>query len=261
MMIIDKLAYSSKLRYRNPMLKMIFAVGSLLICVASQMFAVAAMILMIMAALTILFSRVSLEHYTKLMGIPLGFLILSTITIVLNISNVPADFFSIAIGSKYLVASNSSLLEGIRLVVIALSSVSCLYFLTLTTPMIDILVVLRTLRCPKIIIELMMLIYRYIFVLLDMASAIKTSQNCRLGNKDFMTELRSAGQMITVLLVRSMNRSSCLFDAMESRCYDGEILVLDEYCAAKTSETILVIGFLSVALAVTVYLKQLGGIL
>jgi len=202
-----------------------------------------------------------LMHYTKLMSIPLGFLILSTITIVVNISDTPMDFFSLAIGGKYLVASSTSLTEGIRLIMVALSSVSCLYFLTLTTPMIDILVVLRTLRCPKIIVELMMLIYRYIFVVLDMASAIKTSQNCRLGNKDFITELRSVGQMLTVLLVRSMNRSSCLFDAMESRCYNGEILVLEEYCPAKTSELILVIGFLSMMLAITVSLKMLGGVL
>jgi cobalt/nickel transport system permease protein len=240
---------------------MIFAVGTLLICVASHLLAVSVIILLSMAALTIVFSRVSMSHYVRLMSIPLGFLILSTISIVINISDTPLDFFSIAIGGKYLVASSTSLLEGIRLVMVALASVSCLYFLTLTTPMIDILVVLRNLRCPKIIVELMMLIYRYIFVVLDMASAIKTSQNCRLGNKDFMTELRSVGQMLTVLLIRSMNRSSYLFDAMESRCYNGEILVLDEYCPAKTGETFLVIGFLSMMLAITVSLKLLGGVL
>ena len=261
MMIIDKLAYSSKLRYKSPMLKMIFAVGTLLICVASHLLAVSAIILLSMAALTIVFSRVSMSHYVRLMSIPLGFLILSTISIALNISDTPLDFFSIAIGGKYLVASSTSLLEGIRLVMVALASVSCLYFLTLTTPMIDILAVLRNLHCPKIIVELMMLIYRYIFVVLDMASAIKTSQNCRLGNKDFMTELRSVGQMLTVLLIRSMNRSSYLFDAMESRCYNGEILVLEEYCPAKTGETFLVIGFLSMMLAITVFLKLLGGVL
>lgn len=261
MMIIDKLAYSSKLRYKNPMLKTVFATGMLLICVAAHMLAVSAVVLVFMAALTIRFSRVSFSHYTKLMGIPFGFLILSTIAIVLNISGTPAGFFSAAVGGKYLVADGTSLLEGARLVMTALASVSCLYFLTLTTPVIDILAVLRSLRCPKIIVELMLLIYRYIFIVLDMASAIKTSQNCRLGNKDFMTELRSMGQMLTVLLIRSMNRSSCLFDAMESRCYNGELQVLEEHRPAKTGETILVIGSLSVMLAITVSLKLLGGVL
>lgn len=261
MMIIDKLAYSSKLRYKSPMLKTVFSVGTLLICVFSHMLSVSAAVLVLMAAFTMVYSRVSLRHYVKLMGIPLGFLILSTVSIVMNISDTPSSYFAVVIGSKYLVATYTSLLEGVRLVMVALASVSCLYFLTLTTPVIDILAVMRTLRCPKLIVELMMLIYRYIFVVLDMASAIKISQNCRLGNKDFVTELRSMGQMFTVLLIRSMNRSSCLFDAMESRCYNGEILVLDEYSPAKTGEMLLVTGFLCVMLAITVSLKLPGGIL
>jgi len=261
MMIIDKLAYSSKLRYKSPMLKTVFAVGILLICVASHMIAVSAIVLAFMASLTIRFSRVSVSHYIQLMGIPLGFLILSTLTIIFNISDAPGGFFSATIGGKYLVAGSTSLLEGARLIMTALASVSCLYFLTLTTPVIDILAVLRSLRCPKLVVELMLLIYRYIFVVLDMASAIKTSQNCRLGNKDFMTELRSMGQMLTVLLIRSMNRSAYLFDAMESRCYNGEILVLEEHCPAKTGETVLVVGSLCVMLAITVSLRLLGGVL
>ena len=260
MMIIDKLAYSSKLRYKSPILKTFFANGMLLICVASHMLVISAMILTAMAALTMIYSKVSFKHYLKLMGIPMGFLILSTISIVMNISDAPLDLISISIGGKYLTASSQSLSEGIRLVMVALASVSCLYFLTLTTPMIDILLVLRTLRCPKIIIELMMLIYRYIFVILDMACAIKTSQNCRLGNKDFMTELRSVGQMLTVLLIRALNRSSYLFDAMESRCYNGEIQVLSEHKPVKIGETILVTGLLGLMLVISVSLKT-GGIL
>lgn len=260
MMIIDKLAYSSKLRYKSPMLKSLFSVGMLLICVASHMLAVSMIAFAVMAALTIGFSRVSFRHYFKLMCIPMGFMILSTISIVMNISETPMDLISISVGGNYLAASSSSLSEGIQLVMVALASVSCLYFLTLTTPMIDILIVLRTLHCPKIIVELMMLIYRYIFVILDMAGSIKTSQNCRLGNKDFITELRSVGQMLTVLLVRSLNRSSYLFDAMESRCYNGEIQVLNESYPAKKGEMILVIGALGTMLAFSISLK-LGGLL
>lgn len=261
MLIIDKIAYSSKLRYKSPALKALLAVGMLLICVASHMIAVAAVILVFMAVLTLAFSRVSPGYYLKLIGIPLGFLILSTLSIVLSISASEAEFFSLPVGGIYLVATKTSLLEGIRLTVVSLASVACLYFLTLTTPMIDIFTVLRSLRCPKLVIELMMLIYRYLFVVMDMAGAIRTSQNCRLGNKDFVTELRSMGQMLTVLLIRSMNRASSLFDAMESRCYDGELQVLEEACPAKAGELILVFGFLFVMLGFAVSLKLQGGIL
>lgn len=254
MILIDKLAYSSKLRYKSPSLKASFAVGSLLICVGARSFIVALMILAVMAILAVRFSRISVMQYMKLMCIPFGFMLLGTIAIVVNVTEAPMDLVSFAVGEKYLAISHASLTEGARLIIVALASVSCLYFLNLTTSMLDILSVLQKLRCPKIMIELMMLIYRYIFVILDMANAITTSQNCRLGNKDFMTELRSIGQMLAVLLVRSMKKSSVLFDAMESRCYDGEIKVLSEYYPAEKRDIVVVSAFLLLMLAIAAIL-------
>lgn len=261
MIIIDKLAYSSKLRYRNPILKVFFAISALTICVAARLFVISILMLVVMSGLTVFYSRTSIMTYIKLMCIPLGFILLSTIAIVVNITDNPLDLLSISVGSKYLAVSYNSLTEGARLIMVALSSVSCLFFLTLTTPMIDILTVLRRFHCPIIIVELMMLMYRYIFVILDMASAITTSQNCRLGNKDFMTELRSIGQMLAVLLVRSLNKASNLYISMESRCYDGELRVLNEYYKASKGETIAVSGFLIIMLSITVFCKSQGGVL
>lgn len=254
MIIIDKLAYSSRLRYKNPAVKSAFAVGSLLICVGARSFILSLIIFTVMAGLAVLSSRISIFRYLKLMSIPFGFLVLSTIAIIVNITDQPMDLVSLPVGSKYLAVSVHSLTDGLRLVAVAAASVSCLYFLTLSTTMIDILAVLRRLRCPKIMMELMLLIYRYIFVVLDMAGAITASQNCRLGNKDFMTELRSIGQMLAVLLIRSLKKSSLLFESMESRCYDGEILVLNEYYPAETRDVVAVAGFLSLILALGIIL-------
>jgi cobalt/nickel transport system permease protein len=254
MFIIDKLAYSSKLRYKNPAVKAAFAVGSLLICVGARSFVISFIILMIMGGLTVLSGRISVLRYIGLLMIPFSFLALSTLAIVFNLSEQPLNLFNIPIGSVYLVVSQNSLREGVLLVVVALASVSCLYFLTLSTTMIDLLALLQRLRCPKLMVELMMLIYRYIFVLLDMASAISTSQKCRLGNKDFMTELRSVGQLLAVLLIRSLKKSSLLYDAMESRCYDGDIRVLNEYRPAEMRDAAGVAGYLAILMVLAVVL-------
>ncbi|WP_227017463.1 cobalt ECF transporter T component CbiQ [Sinanaerobacter chloroacetimidivorans] len=256
--MIDKLAYSSRLRDKSPALKASLAVGTLLICVGARSFMVSLITIIVMGGLTVLSSRISLLKYLKLMSIPFGFMVLSTIAIVINLSDKPMDLLSVPVGSGYLAISYHSLTEGILLVMVALASVSCLYFLTLSTAMLDILEVLRRLHCPILMVELMMLIYRYIFVILDMASAITTSQHCRLGNKDFMTELRSMGQMLAVLLVRSLKRSSQLFDAMESRCYDGEIRVLRESYTAEKRELIGTAGFLAAMLAIAILCRLKG---
>lgn len=260
MMIIDKLAYSSQLRYKSPFLKSAFAVGTLLICVAARSFVVSGIVLILMGCLTVFYSRTSLSHYIKLMTAPFAFLALGTIAIAVNYTSAPMDLISIPVGSHYLAVSVTSLTYAIRLIVVSIASISCLYFLTLTTPLLDLLAVLRRMHCPWIIIELMMLIYRYIFVLLDMALAITTAQNCRLGNRDAKTAIQAMGLMLSVLLVRALNKSSLLFDAMESRCYDGEIRVLNESNRSSIKEKTGVILFLVALLVVSVVCKSNGGI-
>jgi cobalt/nickel transport system permease protein len=261
MFIIDKLAYSSKLRYKSPILKAFFSIGALLLCVGFRSASASVLILVIMAALTVFYSKVSFIYYAKIMAIPLSFLLLGTIAIIVNITDVPMGLFSIGMGSKFLVITESSLLEGGTLILVSLASVSCLYFLTLTTPMIDILYVLKRMRCPSLMIELMMLIYRFIFVVLDMASTITTSQRCRLGNKDFVTELKSMGQMLAVVLVRALNKTNILFDAMESRCYTGELPVLHEYQPIEKKEAIVAYGLLAVIAIFSIQSRLGGGIL
>ena len=131
----------------------------------------------------------------------------------------------------------------VQLILTAMASVSCLYFLTLTTPMTDILMVLKRIHCPYLIIELMMLIYRFIFVLLDIAYQLRISQICRLGNKDRRTSWESIGGLMAVLLVRAMSRANDLYDAMESRCYNGVISVLEETSSATRKDVMALFAF------------------
>lgn len=260
MMIIDKLAYSSGLRCKSPYLKAALAVGTLCICVAARSFVVSFIVLAAMGCLTVFTSRTSLSHYIKLMAAPLVFLAIGTIAIAINFTDAPMDLFSVAVGGHYLAVSYHSALYALQLIVISLASVSCLYFLTLTTPMLDLIAVLRSLGCPWIIVELMMMIYRYIFVLLDMASAIMTAQNCRLGNRTAKSAVRGMGLMLSVVLMRALNRASLLYDAMESRCYDGEIRVISQSYKSTGKERGLVGLFLIGLLALALLCRWKGGI-
>ncbi len=185
--------------------------------------------------------------------IPLAFLFLSTLAIIVNFSRAPLDAFALSVGSYYITGSRASLAFAVQLIVTALASVSCLYFLSLNTPMTDILLVLRKIRCPELVIELMMLIYRFIFVLMEISSAISTAQDSRLGNKDFKTSLKSFGALASVLLIRAMKKSNALYDAMESRCYGGTIRVLDENYPPKGNEIIYIVLFEFFLLGVTIW--------
>lgn len=259
MILFDKLAYSSPIRQKSPALKSLFSVGSLIVCVTFREPVVCLLIFLGMMAATLRFACLSPSRYFRLLLGPAVFLALSSVAILFVLSDTPPQLLAIPVFSRYLGISSASFVHWAQLMAVAFSSVSCLYFLILTTPITDLLTVLRRLHCPWLLLELMLLIYRSIFVLLDIADAIQTSQNCRLGNRSFRSKLSCMGQMLSVLLVRSLKRSSLLYDAMESRLYDGQIRVLEETHPACTKEWILCILWLGFCCALSLLLK--GGFL
>lgn len=228
MILIDSLSYSSKLRYKNPEEKFAFAMISLVICVVSRSVLAAVIILSINSHLIVRKGEIPFLYYLKHLLVPLVFLALSTLTIFINVSKVPLDGYAIPIGGYYLTGSMEGISRGGSLMLTALAAVSCLYFLSMNTPMTEILEVLKRLHCPIILIELMLLTYRFIFILTEAAGAILTAQKARLGNRNLRTSLDSFGKMVSILFVRALKKSEYLYDAMESRCYDGELRVLRE---------------------------------
>jgi cobalt/nickel transport system permease protein len=73
-----------------------------------------------------------------------------------------------------------------------------------------------------------MLIYRYIFVVLDEITRMELSQRTRLGYTTFKKSVNSLSLLATNVFIRAMNRGEKLHVAMESRCYDGKIELLEE---------------------------------
>lgn len=255
MITIDMLCYYSKLRYMNAMEKFAYAVLTLLFCVVSRSLAMAILVLIVNGVLTVNKGGIPLSRYRHYLTIPLAFLILSTLAVIVNISRTPLDAFAFRIGGYYLTGSYASLFKGIQMILTALASVSCLYFLSFNTPMTDILSVLKKLHCPDLLVELMLLIYRYIFLLLDISFSISVSQDSRLGNRDFRTSMKSFGAMASVLLIRAMQKSGALYDAMEARCYDGRLLVLDEQFSPKSREIFWIALFEILLLILTIWSK------
>lgn len=210
MIMIDKLAYSSPWRYKSVYMKSALASGNLLICVAVRSFTVSIITLAVMGYLTVRYSQASLSRYVRMMMWPFAFLIMGTIAVLFDISARPDGILNIPLGGSFAVITSYSLVYALRLILVSLASVACLYFLVLTTPVPELTGLLKRLHCPWLIIELMTMIYRFIFVLLDSALTITKAQRCRLGNRDFRTSVRSMGTMLAALLVQSLHRASLL---------------------------------------------------
>ena len=236
MLLIDKLSYQSKLRYVNASEKLVYALLTLVLCVLSRSVKVAVLVFAVNGVLTVGKGGIPLFRYIKLLMIPLAFLAAGTAAVMINVSRTPMDAFALPAGEWYITGSCEEIRRGLRLCVTALSAVSSLYFLSLNTVMTDILCACRKLHFPSLLTELMLLIYRFIFVLFETASSITVSQQSRLGNRSFKTRIRSFGKLGSSLFILALKRSGALYDAMESRCYDGSIRVLSREQPAKAGE-------------------------
>lgn len=251
---IDQYCYRSGLKQVNAGFKFAYVIITLSVCMISRSVAAAVLVLLVNGILTVKKGRIPFPFYRKLMLVPCAFLIFGTLAMLINLSKIPLDAYAIPIGNWYLTGSKASVLQAIRLIFSSLASVSCLYVLSFHTPMPEIVSVLEKIHCPELLIELMLLIYRYIFVLADTASAIRTAQNCRLGYKDYRTSLRSFGELCAVLFVRALKRSNDLYTAMEARGYDGKIRVLHEKRPVRRKEVVALVGFELVLMGVVLWI-------
>jgi cobalt/nickel transport system permease protein len=108
----------------------------------------------------------------------------------------------------------------------SLSSISILYALILNTSISDILYVLRSIKIPEIMLDIMVLVYRNIFIFSDTAKSIYTSQKSRLGYRNFRSAMVSSGKLGGRIFVLAEVKAEHLFQSMESRCYNGKINTL-----------------------------------
>lgn len=230
---IDYYAYISPIRSWNPQLKAIVAVAALFFCIGANRMAVSVLVLLTMSAFSILAGRIPWRNYLALLKIPMAFLILGTIAIVVGISPKPYGQFFIPVFGYYLYLTGSGMILALGLILKAMAALSAMYMLVLSTPASEVISVFRRLHVPKLFLELMNMIYRFIFVMMDTQCYMKQAAESRLGYCDFKTSCRSFGSTAANLFVVSLKKANIYYDALTARCYDGELLFLEEEKAVK----------------------------
>ncbi|MGI6776944.1 MAG: cobalt ECF transporter T component CbiQ [Acetivibrionales bacterium] len=253
MLNIDKRAYCSRLIGVNPFEKLLFSFLTMVVCLAADSIVVSVLTIILMSGVSILKGGVPWRVYTKAMLVPFAFLIIGVVTIALNVSDEPWNLlWGVSISGVTVGVTASSLYSAANLFFKALGAVSCLYFLSLNTPMLDIVSVLRKLKVPEILLELMSLVYRFIFVLMETAECIYTSQASRLGYSSVISGYRSLGQLISTLFICSYKRSQDLYTALEARCYSGRLSVMEmDYAVSyKNIVFIIMVNIMLIAAAV-----------
>lgn len=232
MVAVDSHAYASRLRSWHPAEKAGLALATMFIALAAGSSLTEVTIAVLMLVMTVGLAGIPPGFYLRLLALPAVFVLVGAASAGLSVTGpgpgAGADFLvAVSLGNitTGFTAAGLSLATGLLLR--SLAAVTCLYFLALTTPMVDVIWLLRRLRVPALLTELLELTYRYIFVLADLASQVRTAQSCRQGYASWSNSCRSLGGLINAVFRKAGWYSRQLAVALAARGYQGQLAVME----------------------------------
>lgn len=197
----DRYAYQSRLRRISPMPKLLLTGSALVLCLLCDSVTVGLVTLLGMWGLVTALGGLSPRVFLRFLCIPMAFLAIGCVTILIN---------SYPQGAPVLLAV----------------PVGAMYFLALNTPVTDVTMALERMHVPHLLVELMELIYRFIFVLTETASRIRLAQESRLGYQGLRRSLSSLGTLASIVFLRAWRKADRVYTALESRGYSGSLVTL-----------------------------------
>ncbi len=225
---IDYNSYNSGISSWNTSFKVIFTLSALITVIAADSPSISLMTLCYMMLLSLLIAKIEVRDYYHLMLLPAAFIVLGGIAILIQFGQETETLFNIRFFWTRLYVTCASADLATNTILKAFAAVSALYVMTLSTPMGEIISVFRKIRVPEIILELMYLIYRYIFILSEIKQQQKDASVSRLGYCDLRTSFRTFSSEIATLFVLSMKKADQYYDAMEARGYEGSLRFWEE---------------------------------
>jgi cobalt/nickel transport system permease protein len=220
-MLIEQCAYANRLRLVTPAAKGIFCLCGLIASFAAGTPAAACGVAVALAGITVLGAGIPLGRYLRAVAPALLFLCISALT--LAVSLTPDSLHN----SFYIRIEQASLQTAAQVAGRSLGSLTALLFLAMTTPLTDIIGLLRRLRTPETLLDIMTLCYRTLFVFSEAVRETTTAQSARLGYATTGHALRSMGILTANLTVQVWQRSQALHVAAMSRNGDGPLRFLE----------------------------------
>ena len=208
----------------------------------------ALLVAFILSAVAVTGAGVPLTRFLRVATPGLIFLLVSSLSLLLSLdTGGPGSWISLRLTS-----------EGLpRIALVCCRSLACLnalLFLALTTPLSDLIALLRRCRLPDTLLDLMTLCYRTLFVLSETVHETITAQAARLGYATITISLRSLGSLISNLMVQVWQRSLALHTAAEARGNDGALRFLENSYANSRQNISLALISGCLMIAVTVLL-------
>ncbi|MEN6444328.1 MAG: cobalt ECF transporter T component CbiQ [Methanoregula sp.] len=248
---LDYVAQQSVFRHIHPGTKLLLALGSLIICLISPSPVVPLVSGIVLSLVLIVPGRVSPLLYGELLLAPAFFAIMSAVVLLFMLGGGDVIWRFNPVSWINLTITTGAVMQSWLVLCRVFGCSISLFFITLTTPMTDLFNGMKRIGIPLELIDLMMIIYRYIFIICDQAVEIWQAQVMRLGYSRPRESIRSVSMMFGMLFISSWIAGEDLVRAMDCRCYNGIMPSLDSAEPVRVRSLV----------PVMVYLAGLGGIL
>lgn len=226
-MMADRWAYASRWRGIHPAEKALFSAACVTAALVSVSYLLSAAIALVCIALAVRGAGVPLRAVLRSLLVPEAFLVWSCLALAVT----PFGFHGAApAGSLALPLGFAMTPEGVSTALGALVRSTCalsaLLLYALSTPMADTIHLLRGLRAPALLLDIMSLVYRQIFVFADTAARVRVAQSSRLGFVNARATRRSLAMVGGHLLATTFQRTRRATQGLLARGYEGELRYL-----------------------------------
>jgi cobalt/nickel transport system permease protein len=218
--LVEQSAYANRWRPVAPCAKGLFALGGLVAAfVAAGRWEAGLLVTALLVGTTLIGARVPAGLYLRVAAPALFFLAISALSLALSVDR-SADA---GLGVH---TTGAGLEQVSQVVTRSLGGLAALLFLVLTTPLTDLIALLRRLKTPEVLLDIMVLCYRTLFVFSGAVDDMRTAQAARLGYANTRLTLRSLGELVANLTLQIWQRSQALHQAALARNNDGPLRFL-----------------------------------
>lgn len=249
-MYLDYIAYHNKLVQVSIQEKLLLGGGCLLLALVFPQVQVLSAIILLMH-LVMIGAGVPARFLLQLWLVPLGFLLFSLGSLVFDWGSQPWGGQGFKIGNYYIWLAPQGLSSAWNLLMRCAAGTSCLFMIATTTPVVHIATFMARLRWLHGIMDIVLLTYRFIFILLETAGRMLAAQQARLGYANHRQSIQSFAVLIANLGGKSIGRANQLSIALQARNYQGELFACLPAQVPKWWRVALIIVLLAGILLIT----------
>jgi len=202
----------------DPRAKLVIALAALIAVLTAERFVLPLFVFGICLG-TVATLRIPAKLVAARLAAPLS--IVAVLVVIQTFFTGTTPLFAIKLAGWQFTAKEEGLRQGVLLGIRVLGSVTVVFLLSVVTPAHRIFQALRWFRISENWLEIAILMYRYIFVLMDRVADLAAAQRLRLGYTARGRSMRSFTALAGATIIHSLEQAKRTHDAMRLRGYRG----------------------------------------